>query len=276
MKQSDYLMQQYALIKAWENEEPGVVSKTFGKLLSPVGKLISVVVPEKVIESAINAANAAAQYLTDTDDVLRDGKVESIEELRTKDLKLCDQMADSVHNWAVGIATAEGVAGGFVGLPGLAADIPFITTLALRTIHKIGVCYGYVADVSNAEEEKAFVLGVLAAANASTLGEKASFILGLKQISLLIQRNAWKKLAEMGSASFLAKSIVSVRQAAKLIGVNLTKRKASQSIPFIGGAVGAALNASFINDIAWAARRSYQRRWLEENKVIESEASVDE
>lgn len=276
MKQSDYLMQQYALIKAWENEEPGVVSKTFGKLLSPVGKLISVVVPEKVIESAINAANAAAQYLTDTDDVLRDGKVESIEELRTKDLKLCDQMADSVHNWAVGIATAEGVAGGFVGLPGLAADIPFITTLALRTIHKIGVCYGYVADVSNAEEEKAFVLGVLAAANASTLGEKASFILGLKQISLLIQRNAWKKLAEMGSASFLAKSIVSVRQAAKLIGVNLTKRKASQSIPFIGGAVGAALNASFINDIAWAARRSYQRRWLEDNKVIEPEASVDE
>ena len=276
MKQSDYLMQQYALIKAWENEEPGVVSKTFGKLLSPVGKLISVVVPEKVIESAINAANAAAQYLTDTDDVLRDGNVESIEELRTKDLKLCDEMADSVHNWAVGIATAEGVAGGFVGLPGLAADIPFITTLALRTIHKIGVCYGYVADASNAEEEKAFVLGVLAAANASTLGEKAGFILGLKQISVLIQRNAWKKLAEMGSANFLAKSIVSVRQAAKLIGVNLTKRKASQSIPFIGGAVGAALNASFINDIAWAARRSYQRRWLEENKVIEPEASVDE
>ena len=269
-------MQQYALIKAWENEEPGVVSKTFGKLLSPVGKLISVVVPEKVIESAINAANAAAQYLTDTADVLRDGNVESIEELRTKDLKLCDQMADSVHNWAVGIATAEGVAGGFVGLPGLVADIPFITTLALRTIHKIGVCYGYVADANNEEEEKAFVLGVLATANASTLGEKASFILGLKQISLLIQRNAWKKLAEMGTANFLAKSIVSVRQAAKLIGVNLTKRKASQSIPFIGGAVGAALNASFINDIAWAARRSYQRRWLEDNKVIESEASVDE
>ena len=276
MKQSDYLMQQYALIKAWENEEPGVVSKTFGKLLSPVGKLISVVVPEKVIESAINAANAAAQYLTDTNDVLRDGNVESIEELRTKDLKLCDQMADSVHNWAVGIATAEGVAGGFVGLPGLVADIPFITTLALRTIHNIGVCYGFVANANNEEEEKAFVLGVLAAANASTLGEKASFILGLKQISLLIQRNAWKKLAEMGTANLLAKSIVSVRQAAKLIGVNLTKRKASQSIPFIGGAVGAALNASFINDIAWAARRSYQRRWLEENKVIEPEASVDE
>ena len=276
MKQSDYMMQQYALIKAWENEEPGIVSKTFGKLLSPVGKLISVVVPEKVIESSINAANAAAQYLTDTNDVLRDGKVESIEELRTKDLKLSDQLADSVHNWAVGIATAEGGAVGATGLPGLIADIPFITTLALRTIHKIGVCYGFTADASNAEEEKAFVLGVLAAANASTLGEKAGFILGLKQISVLIQRNAWKKLAEMGSANLLAKSIVSVRQAAKLIGVNLTKRKASQSIPFIGGAVGAALNASFINDIAWAARRSYQRRWLEENKVIEPEASVDE
>ena len=269
-------MQQYALIKKWENEKPGFVSQTMGMLFNPVGKLISAVVPESVIESAINAANTAAQYLTDTADVLRDGNVDSIEELRTKDLKLCDKMADSVHNWAVGIAVGEGAAVGSVGLPGLAADIPFITTLALRTIHKIGACYGYVADANNEEEEKAFVLGVLATANASTLGEKASFILGLKQISLLIQRNAWKKLAEMGTANLLAKSIVSVRQAAKLIGVNLTKRKASQSIPFIGGAVGAALNASFINDIAWAARRSYQRRWLEDNKVIEPEASVDE
>lgn len=85
-----------------------------------------------------------------------------------------------------------------------------------------------------------------------------------------------EEIGRDGNCQLLAKSIVSVRQAAKLIGVNLTKRKASQSIPFIGGAVGAALNASFINDIAWAARRSYQRRWLEDNKVIEPEASVDE
>ncbi len=276
MKQSDYLMQQYALIKKWENEKPGFVSQTMGMLFNPVGKLISAVVPESVIESAINAANTAAQYLTDTADVLRDGNVDSIEELRTKDLKLCDKMADSVHNWAVGIAVGEGAAVGSVGLPGLAADIPFITTLALRTIHKIGACYGYMADASNAEEERAFVLGVLAAANAGTLKEKATFILGLKQISVLIQNHTWKKLAELASASFLAKSIVSVRQAPKLIGVNLTKRKASQSIPFIGAPVAAALNAAFINDIAWAARRSYQRRWLEENKVIEPEASVDE
>ena len=80
----------------------------------------------------------------------------------------------------------------------------------------------------------------------------------------------------MGTANLLAKSVVSVRQAAKLIGVNLTKRKASQAIPVLSGGVAAALNASFINDIAWAARRSYQRRWLEDNKVIEPEGSVDE
>ncbi|MBF1426183.1 MAG: EcsC family protein [Prevotella histicola] len=275
MKQSEYEKQQYDLITEWENKEPSVVSKLVSTILSPVSNLISIVVPEKAIEGAIDAANATAQYLTDTADVLRDGKVESIAELRTKDLKLSDQIADTVHNWAIGIAVTEGAATGSIGLPGMAVDIPFVITLALRTIHKIGVCYGFNADASNAEEEKAFALGVLSAASASTLTEKTGFILGLKQISLLIQKNAWKKLAEMSSANLLAKGVINIKQAAKIIGVNLTKRKASQAIPVIGAGVGASMNASFINDIAWAARRSFQRRWLEENKVIESEASLD-
>lgn len=140
MKQSEYEKQQYDLITEWENKEPSVVSKLVSTILSPVSNLISIVVPEKAIEGAIDAANATAQYLTDTADVLRDGKVESIAELRTKDLKLSDQIADTVHNWAIGIAVTEGAATGSIGLPGMAVDIPFVITLALRTIHKIGVC----------------------------------------------------------------------------------------------------------------------------------------
>ena len=45
--------------------------------------------------------------LTDEDDILRDGGVSYIEELRHKDLRLSDKLADEVHNWAIGTA-AEG------------------------------------------------------------------------------------------------------------------------------------------------------------------------
>ena len=51
----------------------------------------------------------------------------------------------------------------------------------------------------------------------------------------------------MASKNFLAKGILSIKQAAKMIGINLTKRKSLQSIPVIGSGVGALMNGSFIN-----------------------------
>ena len=60
----------------------------------------------------------------------------------------------------------------------------------------------------------------------------------------------------------------------KQLGINITKRKALQAIPLFGTVVGAAMNAQFINDIAWAARRAFQERWLIENQLIDIECEV--
>ena len=42
------------------------------------------------------------------------------------------------------------------------------------------------------------------------------------------------------------------------------KRKAAGSIPIVGAAVGAAVNAWYLNDVAQAARFTFQERWLRE------------
>lgn len=276
MDLTEYQRKQLALIQKWEKREPSIASKAMGKIMGPFTKLFTKIVPDKLIESALKGANEAAIYFTDTNDVKRDGKVDNIAELRKKDLELSDKLADSVRKWAIGTAMAEGATIGAAGGATIAIDIPFIITFALRTIYKIGACYGYDINPSNVEEENVFALGVLSLASANNMDEKTAILVTLKQASIMIQKNTWKKIGEMASKNFLAKGILSIKQAAKMIGINLTKRKSLQSIPVIGGGVAALMNGSFINDIARAAQKSYQKRWLRDNGLIQMEESIED
>lgn len=218
---------------------------------------------------ALDFSNATAKWLSDTKDIKRDGQVEKIGDLKTKDLKLSDQLADVVHNWAIGMAVAEGAGTGWPGLPGMAVDIPAIIIIALRTIHKIGLCYGYEAINKT---EKNFILGVLSSASANTLEEKVAALMFLRAVGVTIAKTTWKKIAEKAAEKQFSKEagVLVMRNLAKQLGVNLTKRKALGAIPFIGAAIGGSVNGWYIKDVGWAARHAYQERWLIDNhKIIE-------
>ena len=163
---TDYERAQAEAIDQWKKEEPGVVSQAFGLAIEPLAWLVNKVVPEAAVRGALDFSNAMAQWLTDTDDVIRDGCVATLGELRIKSLELSDKLADEVHNWPIGLAVVEGAATGFFGLPGVAAVVPAVITLALRTIHKAGVCYGYVCTT---ELDKQLVLGVMASSGADSI-----------------------------------------------------------------------------------------------------------
>jgi hypothetical protein len=42
----------------------------------------------------------------------------------------------------------------------------------------------------------------------------------------------------------------------------LARRRALAAVPIAGAALGAAVNGAFLNSVAWAARRTFQERWL--------------
>ncbi|UFS72066.1 EcsC family protein [Geomonas sp. RF6] len=264
-----YEAKEVASIREWKELEPGVVGQALGMVAAPLSWLVQKVVPEKAIQGVLEAANWAGGQLADTGDILRDGEVSDIAELRCKSLELSDRLADTVHNWAIGMGTAEGAATGATGLPGMAVDIPAIITLALRTVHKIGLCYGFEC---RTEEDRQYVLGVLSASGANTMKDKIEALLTLRTIQEMVLKQTWKKMAEKAAGQQLSKegAIIAIRNLAKQLGINLTKRKALQAIPVLGGGIGAAVNGSYINDVGWAARRLFQERWLVENgKIME-------
>lgn len=270
MNLTEYEKQQWNAVVAWKEEVPSVVSQAVGTALAPVSWLINKVVPISAIQGLLDLSSSAAEWLTDTDDLVRDAGVSSIEELRTLDLKRSDELADEVHNWAIGMATAEGAAAGAAGIFGIAADIPLVLVLALRTIHKIGVCYGFEAKT---KEDKDFILGILSASSANEMTEKTAALATLRMIQVSVAKTTWKKIAEKAATDRLSKEagVIAIKTLAKQLGINLTKRKALQAIPAIGAVVGGSVNGWYLKEIGWAARRSFQERWLlENNRLVEA------
>lgn len=202
--------------------------------------------------------------MADTSDVCHEGCVEKISDLIGKDLTLSDHMADQVQNWAIGIAVAEGAGTGAFGILGAPIDVPAIITLALRTIHKIGVCYGYECKT---KADEMFAYGILSASGANSIEEKLAALATLTVIETALLKQTWKAMAEKAAQSQFSKeaAITMVRSLAKQLGVNITKRKALASIPAIGAVVGGSVNGWYIKEVGWAARRSFQQRWLKDS-----------
>lgn len=217
----------------------------------------------------LDFSSFAAEWLTDTKDILRDAGVLSVSDLKTFDLEKSDNLANKVHNWAIGVATAEGGATGAVGLLGMAVDIPAVIVLALRTIHKIGICYGFEVKTKH---DKEFVLAILAASAANEMGEKLAALTTLRSVEVAISKQTWKQLSQKAATNQMGKEagIVGIKSLAKQLGINLTKRKALQAVPAIGALVGASVNGWYIKEVGWAARHAFQEKWLvESQKIIE-------
>ena len=61
VNRSAYENKQIELIKDWEKQVPGVVSKSIGLLAKPAVWLVQKVVPQSAIKAALNGANSAGK-----------------------------------------------------------------------------------------------------------------------------------------------------------------------------------------------------------------------
>ena len=207
--------------------------------------------------------------------------VESLDDIRTLDLKICDTVGSTKKQKYVAAGAIEGsasslvvtgltvsstVSGGVgvgVAAGAIAVDSVTVLTGMGRIIASVAANYGY--DV-RLPEEAVFASGVLAYSTAGNASEKAAAMAALSRLTQQMMRRAtWTQL----SSNHLVKVVEIVFRA---LGQRLTHRKLAQVIPVVGVAINGGLNAKMASDTVNRAHTVYRLRFLTEKYELDPES----
>lgn len=260
---SDYEAERLAAIRAWQARPPGPATRWFGRAAGPASRAVQTVVPASALRTALNTVHKAAARSDGNRAILSRAGVESVDALRTLPLAVCDGLADRVQRRALLLGGAGGAVFGVAGTAGMVLDISGVLVLALRTIRRMGLCYG---DRCLERADDGVALSIFAAASANSVEEKMAALRGLRAAGLLdgTLEAAWRDGVERAAERELAKEAAtySMQNLARSLSVHLGWRKAASAAPVLGAFVGGSVNAWYINDVAQVARYCFQERWL--------------
>ncbi len=270
----DYTLTAKEEIRKWESAGPGFLSRVSDIALWPVQKAVDTFIPEDVQEGVTKAVFKALSGLGSSTHLLineREVKKKVTEHRQDHGfvLRAMDEAAKHYWRYHVGYAAAQGAATGATGWIGLIADIPALFTISFRLIQQIGICYGY--DIRKKSEQE-YIMHIFRTASSGDVRAKMEFMLALKQVEEILRIVSWKKLGDTFAAKELTEHslIVGIRQLARSMGINITKRKALILVPVFGAVIGGGYNSLFINDIGEAAYMSYRRRRLDEDEGMDA------
>ncbi len=231
-------------------------------------------IPEAAATRALAAAYAGALRLSRQEALLRKAGVESLEALRDKPLADCDALARGVARQSGWLAGGSGAALGVAGAAGLVADAPALLLIALRTIIRVGICYGeapspalaaalFALASADTDDEKQLAwqaalsapaaqsLAALDAAEGSPEVRDAAIRDGLERAA----EREFAKQALTGSLHKLATTLVQ----------RLGAQKAAGLLPLVGAVVGGAVNLRFVYLLGEAARMVFIARRLKDD-----------
>lgn len=248
---STYEAEQVGRIAAWKSQPPHPLSELWKTIAGAGANLVEKVIPDPLAELAIGKADDVAEAIASRRDIERRAGVNDLSELRDRPLEECDRMSEQFGRTALAISTAEGAATGAGGVFTTLIDVPLLFTLALRTIRKIGYCYGYPLE---GPRGSANVNGVLVVALSGSLELRRTRLQRLRELEELV--------IEETEEDILTDEALSL----------LFQLEIFEEVPGLGAISGALLNAAFMRRVDVTSRRIFQERWLRDTgKVTEIE-----
>ncbi len=244
---TEYEQEQIEQIAQWKSQPPNPFAELFKQILLQFASLVEKVIPDNLVRSAIEQAYHVATLLDSEASIRRAAGVSELGELRHRPLEECDRLAHRESSIALIMATIEGGATGAGGALTTLVDIPLLFVLSLRTIRRIGHCYGYALDQ---ERNKVLVMNILITATSGSLATRRARIDQLREIE------HW--VVEETEEDILAEEALAL----------LLQLEVFESVPAVGLVSGALLNLAFVRRVELAARRIFQERWLEDNGKV--------
>lgn len=258
-----YEARQVARIRKWQRRRPGWVARTTAYLTSPVVWIFSNIIPHSAVETTLHGNLRLARGWARERATLRALGASSFAELADADLLHSDRAVRKVHRRAIYLASGMGFVAGMFGFFALPVSMAGAMNIALRTIHRIGLCYGYAAPT---EAEQLFVYYTLSLAGNRKPEEKEVALQAMRELQTLIASTVPVAASDHPidpAVRHRAFSIVH-HDFSREITKQLVEVRLLTAIPVIGAVIGVIVDANYIRSVGWAARHAYQLRWLRE------------
>ena len=247
---NEYEARQADEIAAWKAERPSLVMAAFRGLSRPLSRLAARVVPHATIRALIAKAERMSEKFGGPEEIARMAGVHDIRELRDRTLEECDRLAVTISTPAQRQAMMEGAIAGLGGVVTETLNVPVLLTAALRSIYRIGYCYGYPLDT---EIDRLFVLAILELSTADEPARRQALFQQLKNLGTH---------AANGQAPAKPVSLDGVEEA-------LFEDLAFGAVPIVGDVTSILMDYDFIRRVDTTARRVFQERWLKDHGKLD-------
>jgi hypothetical protein len=247
----EYEARQADEIAAWKSERPSLVMAAFRGISRPVSLLLARFVPDEALRSLATKAEKMATRFAAPDEIAHQAGVKDLSELRSWTLEECDALAATISAVAERRAIGEGAVAGLGGIVTETLNVPILLAATLRSISRIGHCYGFPLD---SELDRLFVVGIL---ELSTADDPAR------------RQAVCQQLRHLGTSRA---GLPSDREAVHLDGLEetLLEDLAIGAVPLVGDLTWILMDYDFVRRVDNTARRVFQERWLRDRgKVTE-------
>lgn len=174
-------------------------------------------------------------------------------ELHRLDLKYVDAQLDGLTSRYRSLAAAEGAATGFAGASGIVPDVVALVAINLRAAGEHAALCGF--DLTE-PAERLFALQVLNAVTQPTDATKQAALVPVMRVARQVANDQAVHAIEQHALSR------ALRNAARALGIRLTKAKLAQVLPVVGAGIGAGFNAYYTSKVCDAAYYLYRERFL--------------
>lgn len=272
MRLNEYEKKASREVETWRSNGVSLFQQLFHTVMKPFDWIVERVVPENLVDQASDAIagflsllNDASEWTYDDSDLLEAANemgldVESVSELRDRDLAKLDELARSRFTENSLLAALEGGGTGLGGAALIAADIPLLFTINFRLIQQVGGAYGFSL---RGPEFQPLVLAIF---NVASSGSNEAKNDAMREMSVAAAAFAhgMEYRGRRGSGTFSDQQ----RHLPREIGKNLIGQKLGQMIPLAGAAVGAGINYWFTTRTAESSYMLFRALYIERKERL--------
>lgn len=166
------------------------------------------------------------------------------------------------NNWHKAMVGLSGGIGGAFGLPALLVELPFSTSLMLRSIADIARSHGFKPGdpATRLDCLQVFALG---GSNPADDGAESAYWATRLALGQLVRESLAQMTGRAGASGVAAPLAKMISTVASRLGVVISEQTAAKAVPGVGAAAGAAINVLFMSHFQNVAEGHFAIRMLE-------------